>query len=66
MQTQEKKILLLLKNNFTEKKTQKLFIMALIKAEIRTGPKVLYAKSCTRHQFLFCKKMLSKIEIFLA
>ena len=28
--------------------------------------KVLYTKSCTRNQFLFCKKMLSKLQIFLA
>ena len=34
--------------------------MVLIKTEILTSPKVLYAKSCTRNQFLFCKKMLSK------
>ena len=40
--------------------------MALIKTEILTIPKVLYTKSCTRNQFLFCKKMLSKIRIFLA
>ena len=40
--------------------------MALIKTEILTSPKVLYAKSCTRNQFVFCKKMLFKIQIFLA
>ena len=40
--------------------------MALIKREILTSRKVLYTKSCTRNQFLFCKKMLSKIRIFLA
>ena len=34
--------------------------MVLIKTEILTSPEVLYAKSCTRNQFLFCKKMLSK------
>ena len=44
----------------------KLFVMALIKREILTSHKVLYTKSCTRNQFLFCKKMLSKIRIFLA
>ena len=39
--------------------------MAMIKTEILTSPKVLYVKSCTRNQFLFCKKMLnSKIQIF--
>ena len=40
--------------------------MALIKTEILTSPKVLYAKSCKRNQFAFYKKMLSKIQIFLA
>ena len=43
-----------------------LFVMALIKTEILTSRKVLYAKSCRRNQFLFCKKMLSKIQIFLS
>ena len=40
--------------------------MVLIKKEILTRRKVLYTKACTRNQFLFCKKMLSKIRIFLA
>ena len=40
--------------------------MALIKGEILTSRKILYMKSCTRNQFLFCKKMLFKIRIFLA
>ena len=40
--------------------------MALIKREILTSRKILSTKSCTRNQFLFCKKMLSKIRIFLA
>ena len=40
--------------------------MALIKREILTSRKVLSTKSCTRNQFLFCKKMLSKIQTFLA
>ena len=40
--------------------------MALIKREILTSLKVLYTKSCTRNQFLFCKRMLSKVRIFLA
>ena len=40
--------------------------MALIKTEILTSPKVLYAKSGACNQFLFCKKMLFKIQIFLA
>ena len=40
--------------------------MALIKIEILTSRKVLYTKSYTRNQFLFCKKMLFKIRIFLA
>ena len=48
------------------RKNAKLFVMALIKREILTSRKVLYTKSCTRNQFLFCKKMLSKIRIFLA
>ena len=30
--------------------------MALIKREIHTSREVLYTKSCTRNQFLFCKK----------
>ena len=38
--------------------------MALIKKEILTSRKLLYKKSCTRNQFLFCKKMLFKIQIF--
>ena len=32
--------------------------MAMIKREILTSRKVLYTKSYTRNQFLFCKKML--------
>ena len=40
--------------------------MALIKREILTSRKILSTKSCTRNQFLFCKKMLCKIRIFLA
>ena len=43
-----------------------LFVMALIKGEILTCRKLLYTKSCTRNQLLFCKKMLFKIRIFLA
>ena len=31
--------------------------MELIKTEILTSPKVLYVKSFTRNQFLFCKKI---------
>ena len=38
--------------------------MAFIKREILTSRKVVYTKSSTRNQFLFCKKMLSKIRIF--
>ena len=37
-----------------------------IKREILTSRKVLSTKSCTRNQFLFRKKLLSKIRIFLA
>ena len=40
--------------------------MALIKREILTSRKALSTKSCTRNQFLFSKKMLSKTRIFLA
>ena len=40
--------------------------MSLIKKEILTSRKILSTKSCTRNQFLFCKKMLCKIQIFLA
>ena len=40
--------------------------MALIKREILTSCEVLYTKYCTHNQFLFCEKMLSKIQIFLA
>ena len=40
--------------------------MALIKREILTSLKVLYTKSCKRNQFLFCKRILSKVQIFLA
>ena len=48
------------------RKNAKLFVMALIKREILISRKVLYTKSCMRNQFLFCKKMLLKIWIFLA
>ena len=65
MQTQEKSFLLLLYNNFPEKK-RKTLCMALIKREILTSRKILSTKSWTRNQFLFCKKMLCKIRIFLA
>ena len=41
MQTQKKSFLLLLGNNFIEKKTQKLFVMALVKTKILTSPNVL-------------------------
>ena len=46
------------------RKNAKLFFMAMIKREILTSRKVLYTKSCTRNQFLFCQKMLSKIRFF--
>ena len=48
------------------RKNAKFFVMAMIKRDILTSRKVLYTKSCTRNQFLFCKKMLFKIQIFLA
>ena len=38
------------------RKNAQLFVMAMIKREILTSRKVLYTKSCTRNQFLFCKK----------
>ena len=44
----------------------KLFVIELIKREILTCREIFYTKSCTRNQSLFCKKMLSKIGIFLA
>ena len=44
---------------------RKTLCMALIKREILTSCKVLSLKSCPRNQLLFCKKMLSKIWIFL-
>ena len=49
-----------------QRKNAKLFVMALIKREILTSRKALSTKSCTRNQFLLCKKMLSKTRIFLA
>ena len=63
--TQHKLGVALERNNFPEQK-RKTLCMALIKTEILTSRKVLSTKSCTRNQFLFCKKMLSKIRIFLA
>ena len=38
------------------RKNIKLFVMALIKREILTSCEVLYMKSWTCNQFLFCKK----------
>ena len=64
MQTQGKSFLLLLLNNFPEKR-RKTLCMALIKREILTSRKVLSTKPCARNQFLFCKKMLSKTRTFL-
>ena len=66
MQTKEKKIFKLLLYDKPPEKKRKLFVTVLIKREILTSHQVLYTKSCTRNQFLFCKKMLSKnIQIFL-
>ena len=45
------------------RKNAKLFVIGLIKREIFTSRKILYTTSCTRNQFLFCKKMLFKIRI---
>ena len=67
MQTPEKSFLLLFyKITFPKKKNAKFFVMTLIKREILTSRQILYTKYCTRNQFLVCKKMLSKIRIFLA
>ena len=63
MQTQGKSFLLLLQNDFPEKR-RKTLCMGLIKREILTSRKVLSTKSCTLNQFLFCKKMLSKHGLF--
>ena len=46
------------------RKKRKTLCTALIKREILTSRKILSTKSCTRNQFLFCKKMLFKIQIF--
>ena len=59
MQTQEKSFLLLLQNNFSEKKTR------LFEREILPSPKVLYPKFCTHNQFLFCEKDAFKNMDFL-
>ena len=48
------------------RKKRKTLCMTLIKREILTSRKILSTKSCTRNQFLLCKKMLCKIRIFLA
>ena len=40
--------------------------MAPINREILTSRKVVYTKASTRNQFLFCKKILTKIRILLA
>ena len=56
---------MLLYINFSEKNLKTL-VMALIKTEILTSCEVSYTKSCTLDHFLFCKKMLSKMQIFLA
>ena len=61
-----KKVFYCFYNITFSRKNARLFVMALIKREILTSRKVLYTKSCTRNQFLFCKKMLSKIRIFVA
>ena len=45
-------------------KTHNSFFMALIKREILTSRKVLSTKSCTRNQFLFCKKCFAKYGFF--
>ena len=53
------------KITFLRKKRRTLCV-ALIKREILTSRKILSTESCTRNQFLFCKKMLWKIRIFHA
>ena len=65
MQTQEEVFYCFYKITFPRKK-RKTLCMALIIREILTSRKMLSTKSCTRNQFLFSKKMLSKIRIFLA
>ena len=67
MQTQERVFYRFYKITFP-RKNAKLFVKVLIWREIVTSRKVLYTTSCTRtrNQFLFCKKLLSKIRIFLA
>ena len=57
MQTQEKSFLLLLLNNFPEKKSKTLLFKALIKREILTSREALYTKLVrARNQSLFSKK----------
>ena len=55
MQKQEKVFYCFYKLTFPRKDAN-LFVMALIKTEIFTSRVVLYSKSCTRNQSLFCKK----------
>ena len=55
MQKQEKVFYCFYKLTFP-RKNAKLFVLALIKTEIFTSRVVLYRKSCTRNQSLFCKK----------
>ena len=38
--------------------------MVLIKREILTSREVVYTKSCSRNQFLFCKKEAFQIKDF--
>ena len=47
------------------RKNAKLFVWHSLR-ETLTSRKVLSSKSCTHNQFLFCKKVLSKIRTFLA
>ena len=64
IQTQEKSSLLLLENNFPEKKGKTLLFRVLIKREILTSREVLYTKLVRVISPCFAKKMLSKTRVF--
>ena len=62
----KKSFLLLLWNNFPEKKSKALLFRALIKREILTSREVLYTMLVRVIIPCFPKEMLSKIRVFLA
>ena len=66
MQIQKKKVFYCFYKLTFPRKNTKLFVRAPIKREILTSCEVLYTMSCTRNQFCFSMKMLSKIRMFLA